>query len=146
VPVPPYRTPESWFRTGVSRSTGISAEAQITPEAGGEKKTGERREMRENGAPGSSQKRRSHRFTNARVNPNKPEHRDLRRSHRRGRRRQEIRARVMDLSYPVHKCADPSGGEPERISDERRSIRAEAPRRRAGDHRPEAEMETGALS
>jgi hypothetical protein len=52
----------------------------------------------------------------------------------------------MDLSYPVHKCADPSGGEPERISDERRSIRAEAPRRRAGDHRPEAEMETGALS
>jgi hypothetical protein len=54
----------------------------------------------------------------------------------------------MDLSYPVHKCADPSGGEPERISDERRSIRvrAEAPRRRAGDRRPEAEMETGALS
>jgi hypothetical protein len=50
----------------------------------------------------------------ARVNPNKPEHRDLRRSHRRGRRRQErgdeMRengARVMDLSYPVHKCADP---------------------------------------
>ena len=98
--------------------------------------------MRENGAPGSPQKRRSHRFTN----PNKPEHRDLRRSHRRGRRRQEIRAGVMDLSYPVHKCADPSGGEPERISDERRSIRAEAPRRRAGDRRPEAEMETGALS
>jgi hypothetical protein len=52
----------------------------------------------------------------------------------------------MDLSYPVHKCADPSGGEPERISDERRLIRAEAPRRRAGDRRPEAEMETGALS
>jgi hypothetical protein len=36
----------------------------------------------------------------------------------------------MDLSYPVHKCADPSGGEPERISDERRSIRAEAESRR----------------
>jgi hypothetical protein len=54
----------------------------------------------------------------------------------------------MDLSYPVHKYADPSGGEPERISDgdERRSIRAEAPRRRAEDRRPEAEMETGALS
>jgi hypothetical protein len=73
--------------------------------------------MRENGAPGSPQKRRSHRFTN----PNKPEHRDLRRSHRRGRRRQEIRAGVMDLSYPVHKCADPSGGEPERISILRRA-------------------------
>jgi hypothetical protein len=27
-----------------------------------------------------------------RVNPNKPEHRELRRSHQRGRRRQEIRA------------------------------------------------------
>jgi hypothetical protein len=24
----------------------------------------------------------------------------------------------MDLSYPVHKCTDPSGGEPERISDD----------------------------
>jgi hypothetical protein len=35
VPVPPYRTPESRFLNGVSRSTGISAEAQITPEAGG---------------------------------------------------------------------------------------------------------------
>jgi hypothetical protein len=46
-------------------------------------------------------------------------------------------ARVMDLSYPVHKCADPSGGEPERISNERRSIRAEARNRT-----PETEMET----
>jgi hypothetical protein len=36
----------------------------------------------------------------------------------------------MDLSYPVHKCADPSGGELERISDERRSIRVEAESRR----------------
>jgi hypothetical protein len=50
----------------------------------------------------------------ARVNPNKPEHWDLRRSHRRGRRRhergdemRENGSRVMDLSYPVHKCADP---------------------------------------
>jgi hypothetical protein len=43
----------------------------------------------------------------------------------------------MDLSYPVHKCADPSGGEPERISDERRSIRAWAENRT-----PETEMET----
>jgi hypothetical protein len=49
----------------------------------------------------------------------------------------ENEARVMDLSYPVHKCADPSGGEPERISDERRSIRAEAKNRT-----PETEMET----
>jgi hypothetical protein len=49
----------------------------------------------------------------------------------------------MDLSYPVHKCADPSGGEPERISDERRSIQAEAESWRPqtgggdGDCRPE---------
>ena len=44
VSVTPYRTPESRFLNGVSRSTGISAEAQITPEAGppeGEKKTGD---------------------------------------------------------------------------------------------------------
>jgi hypothetical protein len=49
----------------------------------------------------------------------------------------ENEARVMDLSYPVHKCVDPSGGEPERISDERRSIRAWAENRT-----PETEMET----
>jgi hypothetical protein len=42
----------------------------------------------------------------------------------------------MDLSYPVHKCADPSGGEPE-PSAERRSIRAWAENRT-----PKMEMET----
>jgi hypothetical protein len=47
VPVPPYRTPESRFLNGASRSTGISAEAQITPEAGrGEE---DRREERDEG-------------------------------------------------------------------------------------------------
>jgi hypothetical protein len=70
VPVPPYRTPESRFLNGVSRSTGISAEAQITPEAGGGEE--DRREERDegersSGAPGSPHKRRSHRFTNARA-------------------------------------------------------------------------------
>jgi hypothetical protein len=47
VPVPPYRTPESRFLNGVSRSTGISAEAQITPEAGGGEE--DRREERDEG-------------------------------------------------------------------------------------------------
>jgi hypothetical protein len=44
VPVPPYR---SRFLNGVSRSTGISAEAQITPEAGGGEE--DRREERDEG-------------------------------------------------------------------------------------------------
>jgi hypothetical protein len=47
VPVPPYRTPESRFLNGASRSTGISAEAQITPEAGGGEE--DRREERDEG-------------------------------------------------------------------------------------------------
>jgi hypothetical protein len=47
VPVSPYRTPESRFLNGVSRSTGISAEAQITSEAGGGEE--DRREERYEG-------------------------------------------------------------------------------------------------
>jgi hypothetical protein len=45
--MPPYRTPESRFLNGVSQSTGISAEAQIKPEAGGGEE--DRREERDEG-------------------------------------------------------------------------------------------------
>jgi hypothetical protein len=45
----------------------------------------------------------------------------------------------MDLSYPVHKCADPSGGEPERISDDRSE-----PGRRTGHRRRRWRPQTGA--
>jgi hypothetical protein len=52
----------------------------------------------------------------------------------------------MDLSYLVHKCVDSSGGEPVRISDERRSIRAEAESRRPETERQRWRPQTGALS
>jgi hypothetical protein len=97
VPVPPYRTPESRFLNGVSRSTGIYAEAQITPEAGGgEEDRRGRPELEERRVPVPVPVP-PYRTPESRVpvpQRSKPEHRDLRRSAdhtggRRGRRRQE---------------------------------------------------------